>query len=235
MKSIFTLFAFLLLGGLSAQALDSGLVIHYPLDGNLTDTISGETAENNGNLTFEAGRVGGAVRYFNQDAYFVTPSEKLQVGPEADGGTAGTFALFVNHRGAPLETDRQNYIAQKNGCGPDPDNPNRGRVVLYRQDPTNATDPDSLISFITGRPLRTNYKLDSAETWIHLALTVDPEIREWGLLRRRGGDRPGYLHRYYPGGKLVRRIRHRSPPDLRQRGPDLRRPDGRPAFLQTAY
>ncbi|CAH0999107.1 hypothetical protein LEM8419_00403 [Neolewinella maritima] len=179
MKSIFTLFAFLLLGGLAAQDLEEGLVMHYPLDGNLTDTISGETAENNGNLTFEAGLLGQAVRYFNQDAYFVTPAGKLQVGPEADGGTAGTFALFVNHRAAPLETDRQNYIAQKNGCGPE-DN-NRGRVVLYRQNPNNESDPDSLISFISGRPLRTNYKLDSAETWIHLALTVDPEMREWAF------------------------------------------------------
>jgi hypothetical protein len=180
MKLNFTLFTLLLLaGGLFAQDLEEGLVIHYPLNGNLTDTISGVTAENNGNLTFEEGLLGQAVRFFNQDAYFVTPEGKLQVGPEADGGTAGTFALFVNHRAAPLETDRQNYIAQKNGCGPD-DN-NRGRVVLYRQNPNNATDPDSLISFITGRPLRTNYKLDSAETWIHLALTIDPEMREWAF------------------------------------------------------
>ena len=179
MKLSFTFFALLLLGSLTAQDLEEGLVIHYPLNGNLTDTISGETAEGNGNLTFEEGLLGQAVRYFNQDAYFVTPAGKLQVGPEADGGTAGTFALFVNHRAAPLETDRQNYIAQKNGCGPD-DN-NRGRVVLYRQNPTNETDPDSLISFVTGRPLRTNYKLDSAEVWIHLALTIDPEIREWAF------------------------------------------------------
>ncbi|MGB3798947.1 MAG: LamG-like jellyroll fold domain-containing protein [Lewinella sp.] len=179
MKSIFTLFTVLLLGGMSAQDLDSGLVIHYPLDGNLTDSISSETAENNGNLTFEEGLLGSAVRFFNQDAYFVTPAEKLQVGLEADGGTAGTFAMFVNHREAPLATDRQNYIAQKNGCGPD-DN-NRGRVVLYRQDPTNESDPDSLISFVTGRPLRTQYKLDMADTWIHLALTIDPETREWAF------------------------------------------------------
>ena len=177
MKQLYTLCAFLLLGSLAAQDLEEGLVIHYPLNGNLTDTISGETAENNGNLTFEEGRLGMAVRYFNQDAYFVTPAGKLQVGPAADGGTAGTFAMFVNHRAAPLETDRQNYIAQKNGCGPD-DN-NRGRVVLYRQNPDNETDPDSLISFVTGRPLRTGYKLDQADTWIHLALTIDPEIRTW--------------------------------------------------------
>ncbi|WP_235299392.1 LamG-like jellyroll fold domain-containing protein [Portibacter marinus] len=179
MRKILPFLALLIFTGLYAQDLEEGLVMHYPLDGNLTDTISGITAENNGNLTFEEGIKGGAVRYFNQDAYFVTPEGKLQVGPAADGGTAGTFALYVNHRAAPLETDRQNYLAQKNGCGPE-DN-NRGRVVLYRQNPNNESDPDSIISFLTGRPLRTNYKLDEADTWIHLCLTVDPEIREWAF------------------------------------------------------
>ena len=182
MKSIYTLFTLLLLavGSLSAQDLTEGLVIYYPLDGDLTDSISGETAENNGNLTFADGKKGtGAVRFFNDDAYFVTPSGKLQVGPSEEGGTSGTFALYVNHRAAPLETDRQNYLAQKNGCGPT-DN-NRGRVVLYRQNPTNNTDPDSLISFISGRPLRTGYKLDQADTWIHLALTMNPDEREWAF------------------------------------------------------
>ena len=180
MKQLLTFLALLLVATLPAQDLDEGLVIHYPFEGNLTDSISGETSENFGNLTFGEGRVGtGAIRFFNNDAYFVTPAEKLQVGPAADGGTAGTFALFVNHRAGPLETDRQNYIAQKNGCGPD-DN-NRGRVVLYRQNPANATDPDSLLSFVTGAPLRTGYKLDSADTWIHLALTLDPETRLWAF------------------------------------------------------
>ncbi|WP_020570915.1 LamG-like jellyroll fold domain-containing protein [Neolewinella persica] len=182
MKSLFTLFSLALLCSFSlgAQDLQAGLVMHYPLDGNLTDTISGITADNNGNLTFADGLAGGkAVRFFTEEAYFLTPREKLQVGPEADGGTAGTFSMFVNHRDAPLMTDRQNYLAQKNGCGPE-DN-NRGRVVLYRQDPTGNSDPDSLISFFAGRPNRTGYKLDMADTWIHLTLTVDPEIREWAF------------------------------------------------------
>lgn len=180
MKRIFTLFACFIAVSLTAQDLEDGLVMHYPFEGNLTDVISGTTAENFGGLTFGDGKSSGeAVRFFNQDAYFVTPREVLQVGPEADGGSAGTYSMFVNHRAAPLDTDRQNYIAQKNGCGPDDDN--RGRVVLYRQNPNNATDPDSLISFIGGAPLRTNYKLDMADTWIHLTLTIDPEIREWAF------------------------------------------------------
>ncbi len=180
MKKIFTLFAFFVVSGLAAQDLQQGLVIHYPFEGNLKDTISGTVAENFGNLSFVDGQAGSkAVRFFRQDAYFVTPRGALQVGPAADDGTPGTFAFFVNHRAEPLETDRQNYIAQKNGCGPT-DN-NRGRVVLYRQNPTNNTDPDSIISFLGGVPLRTGYKLDMADTWIHLALTFDPEILEWAF------------------------------------------------------
>ncbi len=180
MKNLLTFFAFFLVCSISAQDLQEGLVIHYPFEDNLTDAISGETAENFGNLTFEAGQTGSqAVRFFEQGAYFVTPRGALQVGQMGDGGTPGTFALFVNHRAEPLETDRQNYIAQKNGCGPD-DN-NRGRVVLYRQHPENGSDPDSLISFVGGSPLRTGYKLDMADTWIHLTLTFDPEIEEWAF------------------------------------------------------
>lgn len=180
MKKLFTLFACLFVGMLSAQDLEEGLVIHYSFEGNLTDAISDSTAENFGNLTFEEGKVGAqAVRFTEQGAYFITPYGALQVGPTGEGGTAGTFSMFVNHRAEPLETDRQNYIAQKNGCGPE-DN-NRGRVVLYRQHPENGSDPDSLISFIGGSPLRTNYKLDMADTWIHLTLTIDPEMEEWAF------------------------------------------------------
>ncbi|GJM31255.1 MAG: hypothetical protein DHS20C18_02560 [Saprospiraceae bacterium] len=180
MKNLFTLFAFLLASSLIAQDLEAGLVIHYPFEGNLTDVISGETAENFGNLTFEDGQTGSqAVRFTEQGAYFVTEREKLQIGLELDGGTAGTFSFFVNHRAEPLETDRQNYIAQKNGCGPE-DN-NRGRVDLYRQNPNNATDPDSIISFLGGTPLRTGYKLDMSDTWIHLTFTIDPETQEWAF------------------------------------------------------
>ena len=180
MKKIFTLLSFSLVLSLSAQDITEGLVIHYPLDGNFIEAISGEEAVNNGNLTFEDGQEGSqAVRFTDQDAYFITTRGALQVGLEAEGGTAGTFAMFVNHRSEPLDTDRQNYIAQKNGCGDD-DN-NRGRVVLYRQNPNNASDPDSIISFIGGQPLRTGYKLDMADTWIHLAFTIDPEIQEWAF------------------------------------------------------
>lgn len=183
MKNLNLIFFLLALAAalpLGAQNVDEGLVIYYPFEGNLTDSVSGETAENFGNLTFGEGRVGsGAVRYFNEDAYFVTPSGKLQVGPTEEGGTPGTYALFVNHRAAPLETERHNYIAQKNGCGLT-DN-NRGRVVLYRQNPADDDDADELISFISGRPLRSEYVLDVADTWVHIALTVEPDRREFAF------------------------------------------------------
>jgi len=187
MKNFFSVLAVVLVSSfaLMAQDLQEGLVIHYPFEGNLTDTISGTTAENFGNLTFTEGRVGGqAVRFFTgtADPYFVTPSGALQVGPTADGGTAGTFSMFVNHRaGSPIENDRHNYIAQKNGCGPE-DN-NRGRVVLYRQGPTASPGPDSITSFVTGRRLLSDFKIDedNAETWIHMTLTLDPDNNEWAF------------------------------------------------------
>ena len=80
-----------------------------------------------------------------------------------------------------METERHNYIAQKNGCGLE-DN-NRGRVVLYRQGPEATPGPDSITSFVTGRRLLSDFKIDedNAETWIHLALTLDPENREWAF------------------------------------------------------
>ena len=58
MKQLLTLLAILLVATLPAQDLDEGLVIHYPFDGNLTDSVSGETSENFGNLTFDEGKVG---------------------------------------------------------------------------------------------------------------------------------------------------------------------------------
>lgn len=180
MKNLTLLLCFCATAWLGAQDLSEGLVIHYPFEGDLTDAVSGETAENNGNLTFQDGRIGSqAVMFFNQDAYFVTPEGALQVGPSADGGTPGTFALWVNHRGATLDTERHNYIAQKNGCGPE-DN-NRGRVVMYRQGPNTTPGPDSLTSFISGRRLLSNFGITEGDTWIHLLLTVEPDTREWAF------------------------------------------------------
>ncbi len=64
MKSLFTLFSlalFCLTMSLGAQDLQDGLVMHYPLNGNLTDTISGITADNNGNP-------GHGWQFFQRDA-----------------------------------------------------------------------------------------------------------------------------------------------------------------------
>ena len=187
MKKKFTFLAVLIVCSfipkniVTAQNLEEGLVIHYKFEDNLKDEISGELPTIlNSNFTYFDGQNGSrAVRFIDPDAYFVTPRGKLQVGPAVDGGTPGTFCLFVNHFPESLETERHNYIAQKNGCGPE-DN-NRGRVVLYRQHPDNATDPDSIISFIGGRPLRTGFKLDVGDTWFHLALTIDPENNEFAF------------------------------------------------------
>ncbi|MBB4079365.1 hypothetical protein GGR28_001985 [Lewinella aquimaris] len=179
MKQLFTLFILALCLGVaipaSGQDLDSGLVVYYNFEGNLTDSISGTTAENVGNLTFadDDSKVGSqSVRFFNDGSYFKTPAEALIPGREVDGGTPASFALWVKHRGASLGTERQNYLAQEDGCDA------TGRVTLYLQAPGSSAKPDTIVSFVGNDRTSSEYSpVGMADEWIHLALTIDPETR----------------------------------------------------------
>lgn len=173
MKRFFNLllFAAVFSSGLAAQDITAGLKLHYQFEDNLTDAVSNETSEAVGILSYAEGIIGRGVRYFTDDAYFLTPEMAIRPGLAADGGTPISFALFVKHREGPLGMDRQNYLQQLDGCDA------TGRATLYMQSPGSGTNPDSIISFVGNATSKSGIGLLVADEWAHLALTIDPESR----------------------------------------------------------
>ncbi|NJC27095.1 LamG-like jellyroll fold domain-containing protein [Neolewinella antarctica] len=170
MKQFFTLLAFAVTcsAGLTAQVIDSGLVVHYQFEDNLTDEVSDATAEAVGNLSYDEGIIGRGVRYSDDDSYFLTPDTTLTPGTPDVGGTPVSFALFVKHDAAELGAQRQNYLQQLNGCDA------TGRTTLYLQGPDSPTNADSIISFVGNATSKSGIGLPTADEWTHLALTIDP-------------------------------------------------------------
>jgi len=172
MKNLFTLIAALLVTGtavqLSAQDIAEGLVVHYKFEDNLVEEVTGQVAETQGTFSYAPGRDGQAIRFAFEENYFLTP-----MGAVVPGNTPVSFAMMVNHDPTIINTRRQNYLQQLNGDG------ETGRATLYLQRPDSPTNPDSIISFVSNRTSKSNYKLTTGGQWFHLALTIDPVSSEF--------------------------------------------------------